>query len=64
MTVVMTNEELTEAVGAISEDLNDKMDLDIQNAGIVYITETWHDTNGNWYRVYSDGWCEQGGIYI
>ncbi len=21
----------------------------------------WHDNNGNFWRVYSDGWCEQGG---
>ena len=29
-----------------------------------YVTETY--TNGNsWYRIYSDGWCEQGGlVYI
>ena len=24
-------------------------------------TETYHDEDGNWYRVYPDGWCEQGG---
>ena len=26
-----------------------------------YITETWKDGNGNWYRKWSDGWIEQGG---
>lgn len=25
-------------------------------------TETYHDDDGNWYRVYPDGWCEQGGV--
>ncbi len=24
-------------------------------------TETYSDEFGNWYRVYPDGWCEQGG---
>ena len=23
--------------------------------------EAYHDDEGNWYRVYPDGWCEQGG---
>ena len=28
----------------------------------IYITETY--VNGkSWYRVYSDGWCEQGGVF-
>lgn len=26
--------------------------------------ESYHDDEGNWYRVYPDGWCEQGGYYI
>lgn len=26
-------------------------------------TETYSDDNGNWYRIYPDGWCEQGGKY-
>ena len=25
-------------------------------------TETYSDEFGNWYRVYPDGWCEQGGV--
>ncbi len=25
------------------------------------IIDTYSDTSGNWYRLYSDGWCEQGG---
>lgn len=28
-----------------------------------YVIESWHDDNGNWYRIYSDGWCEQGGTF-
>lgn len=25
-------------------------------------TETYSDGDGNWYRIYPDGWCEQGGF--
>lgn len=25
------------------------------------VVETYSDDDGNWYRVYSDGWVEQGG---
>jgi len=35
---------------------------DVANLKAHYIVETY--VNGtSWYRVYSDGWCEQGGIY-
>ena len=27
-----------------------------------YVTETWH-SGTSWYRVWSDGWIEQGGTY-
>ena len=33
-----------------------------RNKNILTLEEEWHDENGNFYRVYSDGWCEQGGI--
>ena len=29
---------------------------------ITRIVETW-SSGASWYRVYSDGWCEQGGIH-
>lgn len=46
----------------IATDLNGKADIDLDNVptskGI--LKETY--INGtSWYRVYSDGWCEQGG---
>lgn len=28
------------------------------------IVETYSDAAGNWYRIYSDGWIEQGGLYV
>lgn len=27
------------------------------------VVETYSDNNGNWYRIYSDGWIEQGGTF-
>jgi hypothetical protein len=42
-------------------DLSAKANIDLSNCTKPYITETY--INGtSWYRVYSDGWCEQGGI--
>lgn len=48
--------------GEILEALNDKMDRDGHNvqSPTAFIVETY--SNGtDWYRVWSDGWCEQGG---
>ena len=53
-----------------------KVDLDLNNIdntnntaatnlntnGIRTVIETYHNGT-DWYRVWSDGWCEQGGIY-
>ena len=47
--------------GTISADLSGKADIDLSNCTKPYITETY--INGSsWYRVYSDGWCEQGSL--
>ena len=40
--------------------LTSKADVDLANCTKPYVTETY--SNGtSWYRVWSDGWCEQGG---
>lgn len=45
----------------IATDLNGKCDVDGTNATFAHITETY--SNGtSWYKVYSNGWCEQGGL--
>ena len=63
------------ADGASTALLAGKADTDLKNAtptsnfatklnsaGIRTVTQTY--SNGtSWYRVYSDGWCEQGGTY-
>lgn len=33
-----------------------------ESAAKAYVTETWHEGT-EWYRVWSDGWIEQGGRY-
>lgn len=61
-------------INQIATDLNLKADTDLinatpssgtvksllNNAGVKYVVETFHNGT-SWYRVYSDGWCEQGG---
>ena len=48
-------------VGEITTALADKLDANHSNDTKPYITETY--SNGaSWYRLWSDGWCEQGGL--
>lgn len=60
-------------INQIATDLNGKADKDLMNidlnnafstalntAGIRTVVETYN-SGTSWYRVYSDGWCEQGG---
>lgn len=45
---------------AVASAITTKADTDLSNVTKPYVTETY--VNGtSWYRVYSDGWCEQGG---
>lgn len=47
------------AVNAVQAKVEDKLGV-----STVHITETWKSTAGtSWYRVWSDGWIEQGGTY-
>lgn len=65
-------------IDAIVTDLNGKADKDLANinintpvfarkleeAGINYVIETgFSDDNKSWYRLWTDGWCEQGGQF-
>ena len=43
-------------------DLSVTIDNEIKSLSKAYITETYQNGT-SWYRVYSDGWCEQGGYY-
>ena len=54
-------------VGQISEALNNKADLDLNNTQPLadYVVEYQRptaDNNYTWYRLYKSGWVEQGGF--
>ena len=70
-----TKTEIEIDIDEVVTDLNNKADRDLNNStptisfatllnnvGIRTIVETYR-SGTSWYRVYSDGWCEQGGIY-
>lgn len=55
-----TKTDIQVDIDEVVTDLNGKADVDLSNCTKPHITETY--VNGtSWYRVYSDGWCEQGG---
>ena len=61
MTTVTNKNGVTFNIDDIVTDLNGKMDRDGLNASASICVESWH-SGSNWYRVYSDGYCEQGGV--
>lgn len=55
-----TKTQIQVDIDEIATDLSNKANKDLSNCTQPYITEKY--VNGtSWYRVYSDGWCEQGG---
>lgn len=55
-------------INALSEAINDKMDRDANNIESpklpIFLVDVQYPTaenNYTWYRLYSDGWIEQGG---
>ena len=53
--------EIQVDIDEVVTDLNGKADVDLTNCTKPHIVETY--VNGtSWYRVYSDGWCQQGGF--
>ena len=50
----------TETNGVIS-NFQPKLPFRAMDANTPHITETYQNGT-SWYRVYSDGWCEQGGV--
>lgn len=62
--IVIANSTKTDIQVDIDEvvtDLNGKADTDLTNCTKPHIVETYQNGT-SWYRVYSDGWCEQGGF--
>ena len=61
--IVVANSTKTQIEVDIDEvmtDLNGKADVDLTNCTKPHIVETY-ENGTSWYRIYSDGWCEQGG---
>ena len=61
--IVVANSTKTDIEVDIDEivtDLNGKATLDLSNCTVPHIVETYNNGT-SWYRLYSDGWCEQGG---
>ena len=64
-TIPTDTEDLTNGAGYqtasdVSSAITGKANIDLSNVTKPYVTETY--VNGtSWYRVWSNGWCEQGG---
>lgn len=58
-----TKTEIEVDIDQIATDLNGKADVDLSNCTKPYIVETYNNGT-DWYRIYSDGWCEQGGKLV
>ena len=56
-----TKTDIEVDIDEIATDLNGKADVDLSNCTKPHIVETYV-SGTSWYRVYSDKWCEQGGI--
>lgn len=63
-----TKTEIQADIDQVATDLNGKADVDYTNCSylpmrndVVHIIETYQN-GSSWYKVYSDGWCEQGGF--
>lgn len=55
------SQSATEQTAGLNSSLfNGKVDLDGNNATFPHIVSTYH-SGTSWYRIWSDGWCEQGG---
>lgn len=55
------SQSATEQTAGLNSSLfNGKVDLDGNNATFPHIVSTYH-SGKSWYRIWSDGWCEQGG---
>ena len=48
-------------IGKISSELQYKADIDLSNCSRPYVIDTYKNGT-SWYRIWSDGWCEQGGV--
>ena len=58
-----TKTDIQVDIDEIATDLNGKADVNLSNVpNTKAILEESYVNGTSWYRIYSDGWCEQGGI--
>ena len=62
MTTVYNRNGIPFDIDNIATDLNGKADRDLTNCTRPYVVESYRNGT-SWYRVWSDGWCEQGNDY-
>ena len=48
-------------VNMLTKEQYDGVDVPATDELWAVEVETYSDDDGNWYRIYPDGWCEQGG---
>ena len=53
--------DITELANDVSDLDAQKLDKSVNGTAVKYVTETYNDGT-NWYRKWSDGWLEQGGV--
>ena len=54
-------EQVNLGISEIAQSVETRVKIDGSNASFPYVIENY--SNGtSWYRVWSDGWCEQGGL--
>ena len=49
-----------EILEQVNQGIESRVKLDGSNAEFIYVTEAYQNGT-SWYRIWSDGWCEQGG---
>ena len=49
-------------VTELAQEIAGKVDRVINGKNIAYIVDSYNDMKGNWWREWSDGWLEQGGL--
>lgn len=53
-----------DGAGNIEIDTGANTALDNIDENLDFVVDSYHDSDGNWWRKFKSGWVEQGGIYI
>lgn len=60
----MSQAENLTNINVLNREQYNGVETPSQNELWVVKMETYHDDDGNWYRIYPDGWIEQGGKIV